>query len=60
MTNALTAYRAELAWRIRNRRFKRLVESGREQTLLLMVQVKAELKELDERYRQRMKAALNP
>lgn len=60
MTNALTAYSAELAWRLRSRQFERLLKSGQEQSLLLVAQVKAELLELDEKYRRRMQKALNP
>ena len=55
MTNALTAYSAELAWRIRTRDLLR----GTAETYRLMAQVKQELKELDIKYRQRMQKALN-
>lgn len=60
MTNALTAYSAELAWRLRSRQFERLLKSGQEQSLLLVAQVRHELKELDIKYRRRMQKALNP
>ena len=59
MTNALTAYSAELAWRLRSRQFERLLKVGQEQSLLLVAQVRHELKELDEKYRQRLKALLH-
>ena len=59
MTNALTAYSAELAWRLRSFQFERLLKVGQEQSLLLVAQVKAELLELDIKYRRRLKALLH-
>ena len=59
MTNALTAYSAELAWRLRSRQFERLLKVGQEQSLLLVAQVRAELLELDIKYRRRLKALLH-